>query len=447
MNLFGQIWQVILNYFDKKSIDKQTEDNNEKYSKEYANTQKISFNAIFAMALTIRSVSDSTFAITDASGDVSRRAKWLSDTLANVWAKNKNTVSQALGTGGKVLIPYIADGKGYVDIVDQSRMRISAMHGDEIASATILAERAKASGKTYYRFVDYTLEGTTHTIVTRATTENGAEVPLDTVAAWASIQPEIVIENVEHVLFGYLKCPRDNRKDGQAYGVPITYGCDETKRRLHKCLEDIDREFEVKKAFISADSRLFGKGDELPKNGLFKKLESAAGLTGQSLWEVFDPAIRDSSYFALLTQLSAQLEMEVGTSPGILTAPRTENATATEIKQANYGTFTMIDDIRTNIETAYNRTVYALDVLCEYFGITPAGARGDFTVTYDWDMSLLEDTTQTWQQMKDGYSMRIRSKAELRSWQTGETLEDAQKAVDEIAKTDPSMADLIGNAE
>lgn len=72
---------------------------------------------------------------------------------------------------------------------------------------------------------------------------------------------------------------------------------------------------------------------------------------------------------------------------------------------------------------------------------------GEYTTKYDWDMSLLEDTNVTWQQMKDGYSMRIRSKAELRSWQTGETLEEAQKAVDEIAATDPSVRDLIDDAE
>lgn len=447
MNLFSQIWQRILGLFGKRPLDRQTESDNMKYTDDYESTTRISFDAIFATALTTRSVSDSTIKITDMSGNVSRRTEWLAAVLEKVWSKNKDTVSQALGKGGKVLIPYITDGKGYVDIVDQSRMRISSMRGDEIASATIMAEHAKVNGNTYYRFVDYTLEGTTHTILTRATTENGAEVSLDTVAAWANIVPEIVIENVEHILLGYLKCPRDNRKDVQVYGVPITYGCDQTKRDLYECLEDIRREYKTKKAFVGADSRLFGKDNHMPDEGLFKKFENANGLTGQSFWEVFDPAIRDSSYFARLNQLSAQLESEVGTSPGILTEPRTANATATEIKQANFGTFTMIDSIRTNIETAYGQLAYALDVLCEYFSITPAGARGDFTIAYDWDMSLLESTSETWAQMKDGYSMRVISKAELRAWLTGESLDDAQEKIDEIAKTDPSMQDLIGNAE
>ncbi len=448
MNIFSQIWKHILGIFGKKPIDKQSENDNEKYSEEYEDTTHFSVGAIFATALTIRAVSDGSLGITDLNGKITRRTEWIADTLAKTWAKNKDTVSQALGKGGKVLIPYIANGKGYIDIVDQSRMRISEMRGDEIVSATIMAERAKVNGNTYYRFTDYTLEGTTHTIRTRATTESGLEVSLDTVAAWANIEPEIVIENVEHILFGYLKCPRDNRKDTHIYGVPITYGCDETKRDIRQCLEDIRREFKLKETFVGVDSRMFDKNSSLPQSGLFKKFESAGGLAqGQSFWEIYSPEIRDSAFFNRLNQLSAQLEIEVGVSPGILTAPKTTAATATEIKQENYGTFTMVDSIRTNIETAYKQVAYALDVLCEYFGITPAGARGDFAVTFDWDMSLLESSTETWAQMKDGYSMRILSKAELRAWLTGETIEEAQKKVDEITETDPSVQDLIGNAE
>lgn len=430
MNLLSQIWQAILNRFGKKSIDKRSEDNNEKYSDRYKDITKISFDAIFASALAIRSVSDSAFAIADANGNTSRRTEWLSDVLENVWTKNKDTVSQALGTGGKVFVPYIADGKGYVDIVDQGRMRISAMRGDEIASATIMAERAKVNGNTYYRFVDYTLDGTTHTILTRVTTASGAEVPIDTVKAWANIVPEIVIENVDHVLFGYLKCPRDNREDKQVYGVPITYGCDQTKQDLHQCLEDIRVEFEEKKVFIAADSRLFDKNNKLSEKRVFKKFNSTGLKENNCFWEVFDPAIRESSYFARLDQLSAQLESEVGVSPGILTEPRTANATATEIKQANYGTFAMVDSIRTNIEAAYNQLAYALDVLCEYFGITPAGARGDFAITFDWDMSMLESSAETFSQLSELESRGLILPERLVAWVTGMTLEDARKEVE-----------------
>ena len=62
-------------------------------------------------------------------------------------------------------------------------------------------------------------------------------------------------------------------------------------------------------------------------------------------------------------------------------------------------------------------------------------------------MSMLEDSGETWQQLKDGRSMGIRSKAELRAWQTGETLEEAQAVIDEIEESEPVIHDLIGHAQ
>ena len=49
--------------------------------------------------------------------------------------------------------------------------------------------------------------------------------------------------------------------------------------------------------------------------------------------------------------------------------------------------------------------------------------------------------------MKDAQSMGIRSKAELRAWQTGETIEEAQAAVDDIAAREPNMQTLLGMSE
>ena len=59
---------------------------------------------------------------------------------------------------------------------------------------------------------------------------------------------------------------------------------------------------------------------------------------------------------------------------------------------------------------------------------------------------MLEDTAVTWQQLKDARSMGIRSKAEVRAWLTGETIEEAQARIDEIEAAEPVISDLIGNA-
>lgn len=442
MNIFDSIRRIIRALFGKKSINDYEDQEDARSRDKYEDTRRVSFDSIFSTALANKAVSDSGMTVKDASGNNSRRSEWIAEGLNKVWSKNKTVASQALGKGGKVLVPYVSGGRPYVDAIDQSRMVISAVHGEEITSASLLADIGNKSGKIYYRFVDYALENGTHTIRNRATTDTGTEVPLDTVPEWAEIHPEITINGVEHILFGYLKCPTDSRKDKQIRGVPITFGSEEIVRDLYECLDDMRREYRLKRPFVGADERLFGKGGQMPDGGLFKKF-SGTGLKDGDFWQVFDPAIRDSSYLNRFQQLCGLLESSVGVSPGILTEPRTANATATEIKQANAATFAMVDAIRTNIETAFNQLAYALDVLCEFSGATPAGAMGDWQITWDWDMSMMEASTETFTQMSELESRGLILPERLVSWVTGLSLEDAKQEVEAAKALQPQTVDNL----
>lgn len=428
MNIFSQIWERVLPLFGRKSLDRTAQQNSRTYKEDYERTERINFTSIFATALANKTVSDSTITVKDAAGKNSRRSEWIADGLEKVWSKNKTVVSQTLGKGGKVLVPYVQDGKPFVDVIDQSRMVITAMRGDEITGATLMADIGSSGGKVYYRFADYRLEGMVHTIRNRATTDNGGEVELSIIPEWAEIQPEIVINGAEHILFGYLRCPQDSREDKQIIGVPITFGAEEVIRDLYTCLADIRREYSLKKSFVGADDRLFDKDKKLPEGGLFK-LFRGQGLKNGDFWEVYDPAIRDSAYLARFQQLCGLLESTVGVSPGILTEPRTASATATEIKSANAATFAMVDAIRENIETAFRQLAYALDVLAEAYGATPAGAMGDFQIIFDWDMSMTESSTETFNQYSEMESRGLITPERLVSWATGMTMEEAKEEV------------------
>lgn len=442
MNLFAEIWGRVLLLFGRKEMDKTAQSRSRSYKSEYEQTEKINFTAIFAGYLASRAVSDSTMSIKDGSGNDTRRSEWLADGLGKVWSRNKMLVSQALGKGGKVLVPYVQDGRPYVDIIDQSRMVITAMRGDEIVGATLMADMGSKDGRVYYRFADYRLEGNVHTIRNRATTDNGGEVELSILPEWENIQQEIVINGAEHILFGYLKCPQDSREDKQIMGVPITYGADDVIRDLHTCLADIRREFSLKKSFVGADDRLFDKDQRLPDNGLFKKFRGT-GLKNGDFWEIFDPAIRESSYLARLQQLCSLLESTVGVSPGILTEPRTASATATEIKAANAATFSMVDSIRENIEAAFNQTAYALDVLAEVYGATPAGSMGDWQIIWDWDTSMMESSTESFNHLSELESRGLILPERLVAWTTGMSLEEAKKEVAEAKALQPQTVDVL----
>ena len=442
MNFLSSIWDYVLSLFSRKELNRTAQYHSNIHKANYERTEQINFTSILATALANKAVSDSTMTVKDGAGNDSRRSEWLEDGLSRIWHKNKIVVSQALGKGGKILVPYVQNGRPYVDVIDQSRMVITSMRGDEITGATLMADIGSGDGKVYYRFADYVLEGDVHTIRNRATTDNGGAVELDIIPEWKGIQPEIRIAGVEHILFGYLKCPTDSREDKQIMGVPVTYGAEEVIRDLHTCLADIRREYSLKKSFVGADARLFGKGEKLPENGLFQKI-ARSGLKDETFWQVFDPAIRDSSYLARFQQLCGLLESSVGVSPGILTEPRTANATATEIRAANAATFAMVDAIRENIETAFRQTAYALDVLAEFYGATPAGAMGDWQILWDWDMSMMEASTETFNQLSELESRGLILPERLVSWATGLSMEEAKVEVDAAKALQPETVDVL----
>ena len=443
MNFLDMIRRAIRNLFGKRSVNDSDDQQDARNRDKYEDTKRISFDSIFATALSNKAVSDSTLTVQDIAGNDSRRSIWISEGLGKIWKQKKDVVAQALGKGGKVLVPYVANGKAYVDAVDQSRMMISATNGDEITSASILADIGNVNGVVYYRFADYTLADGVHTIRNRATTASGGEVELNTVPEWAMIEPEIVISGVDHILFGYLKCPQDSRKDKQIRGVPITYGSEEIIQDIYECLDDMKREYRLKRPFVGADERMFGKGNQLPENGLFKKFNTSGGLKDGEFWQIFDPAIRDSSYLARFQQLCGMLESSVGVSPGILTEPRTANATATEIKSANAATFAMVDSIRENVETAFAQLAYALDVLAEFYGATPAGAMGDWQIVWDWDMSMMESSTETFNQLSELESRGLILPERLVAWTTGMSMEDAKAEVESAQALQPKTVDVL----
>ena len=450
LNIIDTIWDYILHLFGRKQVDQYIQYDSSRYKADYERLERVNFTAVFAETLANKAVSDSTLTVKGIDGGDSRRAEWIGNGLEKAWKKNKRLVSQALGKGGKLLVPSVQDGKPYVDLIDQSRMVITSMRGDEITGALLMADIGSLDNKVYYRFADYSLENGMHTIRNVATTDTGAEVELSILPQWADVPEEITISGVDHILFGYFKCPKDSRGDEQIIGVPVTYGCDETIRDLHTCLDDIRREYRLKKPFVGADDRLFGKGDKLPDTGLFRKFKQT-GLKDGEFWQVFDPAIRDSAYATRFQQLCGLLESGVGVSPGILTEPRTGNATATEIKQNNSDTFAFVDAIRANLETAFEQTAYALDVLAEFYGATPAGGMGDWQLVWDWDTSMMESSTETFSQLSELESRGLILPERLVSWTTGMTLDEAKAEVDAAQALQPQTVDVLlkddGNAD
>ena len=409
-------------------------DDNSKYAREYERIDDINFTSIFSNKLANYVISDSNMNITGENA----RVDLLNKTGQSMWKKAKKITSMSFGYGGVIIVPYVKGGKIYYSLVPQDRLTIDETDGELITGATVLAEKKVISGavntKTYLRWTNYQIENGNLTITQQFSDDKGNKIP--TPDFWKDIQEVMAITNVDRVLFAYLKSPINNRKTNDKYGVPITYGCEATIAEIKQTMQQLYDEYELKRPFVGADITMFNGENALPKHGLFKKIDSGV----DDFFEVFDPQFRD--YTDRLQELYKRLEHEVGTSYGILSEVNTLNATATEIKRAMFDTFTIVDDMRSNIEKAMEDFFYACNVLANAYNLSP---QGEYELGFDWSYALLEDTNDEFNHLMAGVNKNVISDAELRNWiKPDEDMEQSEKAVEEIKAKQPSVDDLLG---
>lgn len=438
------IW-ILTNVFKVKTETKTVEvEENQKFAHEYERIDDINFSSIFSNKLANYVINDSNMDITGEN----ERVDLLNKVGQSMWKKAKKFTSMGFGYGGVFIVPYVKRNKLYYSLVPQSRVTIDSTEGDLITGATILAERKEITNaigqtKVYIRWTNYKLERTKNVdesnivIEQKFSDETGKEIP--TPEFWKNILLKQVIRNVDRVLFGYVKSPINNRKTNDKYGVPITYGCESTIKEIKDTMKQMYREYKLKEPFVGVDVTMFNGNNTLPINGLFKKIDSGT----DDFFEVFDPQFRD--YTIRLQELYKRLEHEIGTSAGIISDVETAQATATEVKRAMYDTFTLVDDMRTNIEKAMEDFFYACNVLANAYNLS---SNGDYDIEFDWSYSLLEDSQEEFSHMSIGVDKGIISKAELRNWiKPDETLKDSKDAIEEIKKSEPKATDLLGLRE
>ena len=429
----GALWEQIVVFFYKRLGNESEPQVNSRYAEQYREIKGINFTAIFANKLTALAVSESN---ADIVGENARVA-FLDGCMSDVWRRIKKITAQTLGTGGCAIVPYVQDGKILFNIVSQDRIVIDRRMGETITGATLLADSITLNKRRYYRWTDYSVENNVLYIRHKVTNESGGSAFVE---QWADIQDH-AITGVDRVLFAFVQSPIDNRCTHDSYGVPVTYGCDKLTGEIRECLEQIHDEFGLKEVRAFVDERMLKK-DKKSNYIVPSKLFVAGHKEDGPMLEVFSPDIRDSSYYNRLLNLFELLEKAVGTSKGILTAPETRGATATEIKAGLYDTYSMITDIRKNIEKAINDYIYACNVLANYYGLAP---QGEYETAYDWSLSLIESSAETWTQLKDAQALGVKSKAELRQWLSpNETMDEAEAKVQEIQEKEPSLSSMLG---
>lgn len=297
----------------------------------------------------------------------------------------------------------------------------------------------------------------------------GNEIPLDARPEWEGIEPMAYLSGLETLPVGYFVTPIENRIDissdlGAAIFAPaIPAICDADTQYTR-----LDWEYEAAEMAIDTDSTYLKPtklpqllDDEyclshygIPRDGLtaeapkhrdrmFRGLDINTGIVqGAPFYNVFAPALRDANYLQGLNHYIRQIESQAGLSFGTFSQVATVERTATEIINSKQKSHALVKDLQSSLETALRDLIAALDFWADHLPDAPA--RGEVSIAFDWDDSILIDRITERAQWQAEVNMGLRSKAEYRQHFFGEDEATAQAAVAAVkAEQQPAKGSIL----
>ena len=281
----------------------------------------------------------------------------------------------------------------------------------------------------------------------------GKEVPLTEVPEWATLQPEVVINDVIKPLFAYFKMPDANVIDmtsplgisGYARAISLIKDADMQYSRLLWEYEAGEMALNVDRDAFQwmADSENTDRGKSKLGQGqqrLYRQLD----VNKEELFEPFAPGLRDGNYKDGLNTILMRIEDVTGLSRGTLSDASDVAKTATELKILKQRSFQSNQDVQRALEKALKDAIYATNALCDLYNITPPGL---YDVNFEWDDSILVDVNEELNKRMALMQQGLMSKLELRQWYFGETERQAKEALDKIGQesTSDMENDMMGN--
>lgn len=371
----------------------------------------------------------------------SQRADFISNALDITFNNLSNIVEMWCALGGIALKPYVA-GEDFithnpttiiVDVVQANRFYPTSFDSNKNVTGAVFLETKRIGDYAYTRIEYHSLVGTHYTVINKAfrserlntqllEDENinvqhpfSEEISLEEVEEWKGLQPKTEIEGLEKPLFVYIKTPRANTIDTQSpLGASMYSRAVEIIKEADKQYSRILWEYEAKEAAIDADETLFKsdkKGNSILPVGserLYRTYEFEANGDGKSNFiQAYSPEIRDASMFNGLNKLYRQIETLCGLAYGTLSDVADVQKTATEIKASKQRSYTTVSAMQKAWEQGLNELIYAMDMICNLYKLTPAGT---INTTLTWGDGVLEDTDVEYQRR---WSMVVAGKLKL----------------------------------
>lgn len=333
----------------------------------------------------------------------------------------RNYTQFACATGGLVFKPYVSGKHIEVDFTQADAFYPVSFNSRGEVTAAIFVETKTEGDTTYTRLEYHSMEKMTENgkeidvcmirnsafkkknynqVLNSNTDSLGDEILLSEVEEWSNLQPTTPIKNVDRLLIGYFRIPLANTIDSSSpLGVSIYSSIVEPNGLLQKVDEMYSRilwEYEGSELALDVNRDFFRSPEnnnkyELPtgKERLYRGLE-IQGEDKTSGWNVFSPAIRDTSLFNGLNELYRQVEFQCGLSYGTLSRVEDTAKTATEIKASKQRMYQNVKDIQKSLEAALKDLIYAMNVWSLLAGLDNkvVDLKG---VSFNFDDSIITD--------------------------------------------------------
>lgn len=365
------------------------------------------------------------------------RAKYLSAEFEKLMDVLRQKLEQGCAAGGMIVKPWPnpLDGHIYFDFAMDWGICPLAFDDGGGLSDVIIPDVFREGDCVYTRLERHRLEGEDVVITQRAFRSSredalGVEVPLSAVPRWAGLQRSARITGAGGALFGWYRAAAANPVDvGCPLGASVYARAAEVIREADMQYSRLLWEFEGGELAVDVDptaliSRTDGAGNALPK--LNERLFRAVDTGAEETYRVFAPELRDGSLVNGLNQLLMRIEDLCGLSRGTLSEVSTEARTATELRILRQRSYATVADNQRALEKCLRDVIRAMDVYATAYRLAPEGA---FTVSFEWDDSILTDVGQQLQERLMLVNSGVIGRAELRQWYLGETEAQAKAAI------------------
>lgn len=338
-------------------------------------------------------------ALTEFSATVSggARGSYLDEQVQAAAPSFGKALELGLCLGGIALKPYPENGQLLVDTASTGFLPTrfdgrGRCVGGVFRSLPVRQEKEWFVCMEYHEFQTREDGGSVYVIENRAFRSGqdggiGAQVPLNTVPAWADLQEHTEIEGLSGPLFAYFKTPQANDIEPESpLGASVYAGAvADLIRQADEKWEQIEWEYRSGERKIYADEAAADSPDAA-KNRLFV-YGNYSGGRGDFFLE-FSPTFRDDPIYHGFQRILQRIEFNVGLSYGTISDPQSVEKTATEILSAKHRQYVTERAIQRAFEEALDGLIYAMNAWCDLAKLAPPGA---YEAAYSWGDGVLDD--------------------------------------------------------